>query len=179
LVTAGNAPEKLKALLERRSDGAVWDLTCSAGEQMTLSEELMDLYDGNDEEYRVRVFSNGNAPYLSETAITTSEESASYKRSEATNKSINLGSGVRENVLTVFPNPAREYITIQLQKSIGRRVILRVVSALGNEIAKNIVTSGAAWNVATSALPAGMYSVVARAEETGILLGATRFVIVR
>ncbi|MBK9249463.1 MAG: hypothetical protein IPM69_15445 [Ignavibacteria bacterium] len=91
LITAGNAPEKLNAFLERRSDGAVWEVTCNSGEQMKLSDEQIDLYDGNNDEYRFRVYSHEGASYRPETAITSENEVSSFKSSQLTNKSINLG----------------------------------------------------------------------------------------
>ncbi|MBK9249464.1 MAG: hypothetical protein IPM69_15450 [Ignavibacteria bacterium] len=70
-------------------------------------------------------------------------------------------------------------MTIQVQKNIGNRVSVRIVSALGTEIAKHTINNYAVWNISTNSLPSGMYSVIAHAVETGKLLGVTNFVIVR
>ena len=179
LLTTGNSPSRLKAYLERRSDGAIWDFSCTTGQQMELSEDLIDLYDGSNEEYRVRVCSNDGAPYKSETALTTDKENSSYKRSETMNKSINLGMIESATILTIYPNPAQDQITINIRKNMGRKAVIKILSAFGTEVGKSIVPSGTSWSFGISTLPAGMYSVVAQSEETGVVLGSGKCVIVR
>ena len=158
-ITTGTSSDRLSAWLERRNDGATWDVPLTAGEQMKINRETIELENGDNQEYRIRIRSNNYAPYHSETAITDNEDGGYGKRTGSYSV-IDLGAVNITKTVFVFPNPARDEINLLIKGTERSEVI--IVSALGDEAVRFFAEGGKTVTVNTSTFPSGMYAVRVR-----------------
>lgn len=176
VITSGASSDKLNAWLERRDDGTTWDVPLTSGEQMKITRETIELENGDNKEYRVRIRSNNYAPYHSETAITDDNEESGYgKGSGKEYSSINLGDSDPTQTVFVYPNPAREEVHLTIKGTERSEVI--IVSAIGGEATRFFTDGGKTISVNTSTFPSGMY--VVRVKREGMKDAVTPFVILR
>ncbi len=176
VITAGSSPVCLNIWLERQSDGATWDVPLSAGEQMRITSETVELENGDNESYRVRVSSNNHAPYHPETAITDDNEVSSFsKPSGQEYKQINLGDSNPMQTVFVYPNPARDEVNLLIKGTEKSEVI--IVSAIGGEQTRFVAEGGKTAILNTSNFSSGVY--VARVRRKGMVDAVVPFVVVR
>ncbi|MBS1537211.1 MAG: T9SS type A sorting domain-containing protein [Bacteroidetes bacterium] len=176
VITTGSSPDRMGVWLERESDGATYDVPLTAGEYIKINRETVELINGDDENYRLRICSQGYSPYHSETAITEIEEETGYgKTSGKDYKHIDLGRTTPSQTVFIYPNPAREEVNLTIKGDKRSEVI--IVSAVGGEATRFSAEGGKTVTVNTSTFPSGMY--VVRVRRDGIADAVVPFVIVR
>lgn len=162
VVTTGISPDRVSVWLERESDGATWEVSLSGGEEMRITREAVELTNGDDENYRVRLCSNNQSPYYPETAI-GDEESNYGKANTKSYRQINLGNNDPTQTVFIYPNPARDEVNITIKGTERSEII--IVSAVGGEQIRFFTDGSKAVNVNTSLFPSGMYVVRVRRSE--------------
>ncbi|MBS1537750.1 MAG: T9SS type A sorting domain-containing protein [Bacteroidetes bacterium] len=176
VITTGSSPDRMSVWLERESDGATYDVPLTAGERMKINRETVELINGDDENYRVRICSHNNTPYHPETAITDDNEEIGLGKSSGKNyKQINLGQTSPSQTIFIYPNPAREEVNLTIKGDKRSEVI--IVSAVGGEATRFFTEGGKTVTVNTSTFPSGVY--VVRVRRDGIADAVVPFVIVR
>ncbi|MBI3258244.1 MAG: T9SS type A sorting domain-containing protein [Ignavibacteriae bacterium] len=161
VITAGTSPDRMSVWLERQSDGATWDVPLDEGEQMKIARQTVELTNGDDENYRVRICSQNNSLYRPETAITQDGDGTSFGKSSGKEfKQINLGNSDPTQTVFVYPNPARDEVNLIIKGTDKSEVI--IVSAIGGEAVRFFTDGGKTVTVNTSTFPSGMYVVRVR-----------------
>jgi len=175
VLTTGNAPERMSVWLECRSTENFWDVPLTAGEQMKINRQTVQLINGDNQEYRVRLCNNDYSPYHSETAISYDEETGYGKGTSRDYKTVDLGAGSTAQSVFIYPNPAREEINLTIKGTTPSEVL--IISAVGGEAARLNVEGGKTVTVNTSTFPSGMY--VVRVRRVGLTDAVVPFVVVR
>jgi hypothetical protein len=176
IVTTGSSPERVHVWLERQSDGTMYDIPLTAGAQLKIQRETIELLNGDDAEYRLRLCRQEHAPYHGETAISEDDEEIVFgKRSGSDNTHIDLGISDPMQTIFIYPNPAREEVHLSISGTERSEVI--IISALGGEVMRFSIDGGRTSLLTTSSFLSGVYA--ARVRRVGTKDVVLPFVIVR
>lgn len=132
-----------------------------------LSIKLVDKYAGKTEDLR------STATYTFE----TNSDPASYADGRFEVHFGNTANGVSgigstQNILTVYPNPAKEYVNVNLEMPIGQKALLSIIHLSGKEVHESLISKGNS-RIDVSGLEEGVYLMKVVIEETGEILVKT------
>jgi hypothetical protein len=163
LYSSGITSNQIWCYLERRWDGLLYPIEYVEGAGIT--ESALYFENGNNEEYRLKVWPRNkeNSIYRDRTFITTSLPGGLSKRSESTKKAygLSLHNSDQSGILTVYPNPAEEYIIIRAGHSnaISEPYQIELSDAMGRRQIIGQIQSGMSVQYPTTTLSSGRYTV--------------------
>jgi hypothetical protein len=165
LYSSGITSNHTWCYLERRWDGLLYPIEYVEGAGIT--ESALYFENGNNEEYRLKVWPRNkeNSIYRDRTFITTSLASGLSKRSESTGRKkeygLSLHNSDQSGILTVYPNPAEEYIIIRAGHSNGlsEPYQIELSDAMGRRQIIGQIQSGMSVQYPTTTLSSGLYTV--------------------